>query len=130
MAIFYLDENISQRLVPFLNVAGHVAITARGQFAERTPDDAHLFLCRQRRWFLVTHNGRHFQLMHDTLHRWARAWGAMDLPAGILVTPDGLGTREEASLLDIFAACELPTADMLYAWTPHGAWVRCDLRGM
>ncbi|MCA1667103.1 MAG: DUF5615 family PIN-like protein, partial [Thermomicrobia bacterium] len=92
MATFYLDQNISQRIVPFLQEAGHQAITTRSMHFERAGDDEQLFLAWRNGWIMVTHDGNDYLLLHSTLRRWASAWGVTDIHAGILILPYGLGT--------------------------------------
>jgi hypothetical protein len=124
VATFYLDEDISHAVVPFLQAAGHRAITTREIQREHSSDDDPVFHAWRNRWILVTHNGRDFALVHRTLHRWAATWEIRDIHAGILVIPHGSGPRAAAGFLDVFAASALPTANTLYAWQPIGEWVR------
>jgi uncharacterized protein DUF5615 len=121
---FYLDQNVSQRIVPFLQEIGHQAITTRSMHFERAGDDEQLFLAWQNGWIMVTHDGNDYLLLHTTLRRWASAWGVMGIHAGILILPYGFGEREQARRLDIFAASELVIANELYDWEEIGGWIR------
>ncbi|MHB8644697.1 MAG: DUF5615 family PIN-like protein [Thermomicrobiales bacterium] len=124
MASFYLDQNVSHRIVPILRTAGHFVITSRDLRAERARDDEQLFTAWQNRWILVTQNRADFILIHDALRRWADLWGIAEIHAGILLVSDNLDFQMLARILDIFAASELTIANALYDWKGSGGWVR------
>jgi hypothetical protein len=124
---FYLDEDISHNIVPFLHMAGHRAITTRDLRREHSSDDQQLFFAWQQQWIFVTHNGRDYSLIHGALHRWAMTLDIDAIHAGILVIPHGLSARMAASILDVFVASEWTIANTLYAWRPMGEWVRREL---
>lgn len=122
--MFYLDQNVSQRIVPFLQGVGHRAISTRSMHFERAGDDEQLFLAWKNGWIMVTHDGDDYLLLHTALRRWANAWNMTDTHAGILILPYGFGEREQARRLDIFAASGLVIANELYDWQEIGGWIR------
>lgn len=120
MPTFYLDENVSLKIVPFVEAAGYTVVTYRDAGLKGERDDVHLFRVRRNDWLLVTHNGSDFILLHDALHR----WHVTDPHHGILVLPDNLSNRDEAQALDVFVAAGLNSEGELYEWNPAGSWIR------
>jgi len=123
VAAFSLDQNISQRIVPFLQEVGHQTITTRSMHSERAGDDEQLFLAWRNDWIMVTHDGDDYLLLHSALRRWASACGVTDIHVGALILPYGLGEREQARTLDIFVASALPITNAYYEWRADGSWV-------
>jgi hypothetical protein len=124
VATFYLDENVSNHIVPFLEAAGHQVITARDAGMIGTDDEEQVFFAWQRGFIIVTHNLTDFLLLHRTLHRWNSVWAHDSIHAGILAIRNALPIREQASILDIFIASGLPIVNALYEWRAVGSWVR------
>lgn len=120
MPTFYLDENVSLKIVPFVVAAGYIVITYLDQGLKGERDDVHLFTARRNNWILVTYNGSDFTLLHDALHR----WNVPDPHRGILILPDNLPNRTEARALDVFVAAGLQTAGELYELNTTGGWIR------
>jgi hypothetical protein len=120
MPTFYLDENVSLKIVPFVEAAGYAVVTYLDEGLKGERDDVHLFQARQNGWLLVTHNGSDFILLHDALHR----WNVIDPHQGILVLPDNLANYAEAQALDVFIAARLQSAGALYEWSAAGSWIR------
>jgi Domain of unknown function (DUF5615) len=121
---FYLDENVSHRIVPFLEAAGHQIVTARSAGMIGAEDEDQLFFAWQRGLIIAAHNLIHFLLIHRTLHRWNSIWAHDSIHAGILAIRNSLPIREQASVLDIFIASNLPTANAFHEWRDVGSWVR------
>jgi hypothetical protein len=121
---FYLDQNVSHRFIPLLQSAGHRAITARETKLDRAGDDELVFLAWQNQWITVTHDPDDFLLLHRTLQRWAAHWNQANIHAGMLTMPDSLSLREQAFVLDVFIAAELPIINTFYEWQSVGSWVR------
>src|SRR5437763_384098 len=92
MPTFYLDENVSLKIVPFVQAAGHSVVTYLGEGLKGERDDVHLFTARRNAWILVTYNGSDFILLHDALQR----WNVPNPHGGILVLPDNLPNHAEA----------------------------------
>jgi hypothetical protein len=124
VATFYLDENVSHRIVPYLQAAGHQPVTARAMRMIGAEDEEHVFLAWRNDWTIVTHNLTHFLLLHRTLHQWNSIWTHESIHAGILAIPNELPIREQARVLDVFTASDLPTVNALYEWRSVGSWVR------
>jgi len=103
---------------------GYQAITMRSMHFDRAGDDEQLFLAWQNGWIMVTHDGDDYLLLHTTLRRWASAWSMTDIHAGILILPYGLGEREQAWRLDIFAASSFVITNELDDWQEIGGWIR------
>lgn len=78
-----------------------------------------MFFAHANNRILVAYDG-HFYLVHRTLRR----WGVTDMHAGILIVPDTLSIAEQAGVLDIFAASQLPAANELYYWDVDRSWIR------
>ncbi len=120
MPTFYLDENVSLKIVPFVRAAGYPVITYLDKGLKGERDDVHLFTARQNDWILVTYNGSDFILLHDALHR----WNVLDPYRDILVLPDNLPNHTETQALDVFVAADLRIAGELYEFTMTGSWIR------
>jgi hypothetical protein len=90
VASFYLDNNVSTNVIPYLQAAGHEARAAVDLHAERLSDDQHLLLAARNHWILITHNRRDFVLLHGAWRRWSHEWAVTPEHAGILVLPQGL----------------------------------------
>ncbi len=87
-------------------------------------DEEQVFFAWRRGLVIVTHNLTHFVLIHRTLHRWDTVWSHDSVRAGILIIPNALSIREQANVLDIFIASELPIANACYEWRSVGSWIR------
>jgi hypothetical protein len=124
VATFYLDQNVSHKIIPLLQGAGHRAVTARATNLDRAGDDELVFLAWQNQWITVTHDLDDFLLLHRTLQRWAAHWNHMDMHAGILSMADSLSLWEQAFVLDVFIASGLPIINAFYEWRSVGSWVR------
>lgn len=120
MPTSYLDENVSLKIVPFVEAAGYTVVTYLDEALKGERDNVHLFTARRNNWILVTYNGSDFVLLHDALHR----WNVADPHRGILVLPDNLPNRMEAQALGVFVAAGLPSAGELYEWNLAGGWIR------
>jgi len=120
MPTFYLDENVSLKIVTFVRAAGYTVITYLDAGLKGERDDVHLFTARRNNWILVSYNGSDLILLHDALHR----WNVPDPHSGILILPGNLSNRKEAQALDVFIAAGLRIASELYKFTPAGSWIR------
>lgn len=120
MTTFYLDENVSLKIVPLVRAAGYTVITYLDEGLKGERDDVHLFTARLNDWILVTYNGSDFILLHDALHR----WNVPDPHRGIRILPDNLPNHAEAQALDVFIAAGLHIAGELYEFTMAGSWIR------
>lgn len=121
---FLLDEQLTHRLIPRIDAAGHTANSVDLLGLKSVHDEDILWLAKQRDWVLVTINAGDFKLLHRAFRRWSVA----DAHAGILVIPDQLLLAEQVRVLDVFASQQWPTANSLYEWLGDsaGGWVRYD----
>lgn len=65
MAHLYFDNDISHRLVPELEAAGHMVLTARDRGLAEADDNAQFLAAVRVSRVLVTHNRKDFTLLHD-----------------------------------------------------------------
>jgi len=86
---------------------------------------------------LVTHNGKHFESLHEAWIVWRRRWEreaaeeiGRDLSFsghhGILIMPH-LPAPTLAQLIDALAGSGEVLADRLFSWTPGLGWTALDL---
>ena len=87
MADFYLDHNVALELATDLRALGHTTRTARDLGLEAAADDEHLMRAAQEGWILVTHNRKHFHLLHYAWVRWTAVWRVAWRHSGILLLP-------------------------------------------
>jgi len=84
---FYLDENVTEDLAAALAVVGFDAATTRQVGRKGVTDPEQLLYARRTGRVLITHNGIHYRMLHETLLLWGREWGVGHRVrhAGILV---------------------------------------------
>ena len=123
MADFYLDHDVSARLVPLLQQSGHNVLTAHGLGLQRAPDPIQLYTAAQRNAILVTHNQSDFQLLHIAWQYWSTAWGVPKQHAGILILPHGPAQQSLQRLL-AFVASGLPMPNECYRYSRQLGWMR------
>lgn len=126
MVRFYLDENVSEKLIPLLRNGDH-DVTSAIQSGQRSVSDALLLLDAARRGRLfITHNDRDFKLLHDAWHAWSTEWIGQIAPrhAGILI----IRTSNQTVVPVIFDAIQrlLLTVDTfenrLFRWNLRDGW--------
>jgi predicted nuclease of predicted toxin-antitoxin system len=85
MASFYLDNDVSLRLVPLLVAVGHGVTDARSSGLTGATDDTQLLFAAREGRVLVTYDRRDFALLHDAWLTWTASFG-LELPphSGIL----------------------------------------------
>jgi hypothetical protein len=123
VARFYLDENVSEKLIPALRDQHH-DVTSAIQSGQRTVSDA-LLLLRHGRIF-ITHNDRDFKLLHEAWRAWWSEWNGTEAArhAGIL----NMRTSNQTIMPVPVDAIErlLPTVDAfenrLFRWTIREDW--------
>ncbi len=71
MTTLYLDENVSMHTAGELESCGHMVATTRGEGRQGAPDSHQLLYAAERYWTIVTHDGRHFRLLHDAWLLWS-----------------------------------------------------------
>lgn len=138
MASIYLDNDISLRLAPWLQGAGHDIAAARDLGLEQADDNTQLLTAVRSARLLVTHNRRDFILLHEAWRRWPPALGLVLPPhPGILVldqaAPEDLALAIN-SLLSVHTVGTLRgelfwwrSARGWTAWVVGGGWTVPDL---
>lgn len=122
MADFYLDNDVTISLAPELRSRGHDARTTRDLGLQSATDGRQLLHATQNGWIFVTHNRKHFVVLHEAWMEWTGAWQVPERHAGIIVLPHGIPARDMAREIDQFLHRAHPFANHLYEWTPHGGW--------
>lgn len=127
MPTLYLDENVSTLVAGELESRGHVVTTTRGERRLGAPDPHQFLHAAERNWTIVTHDGRHFRLLHDAWLLWSYRWGTRQAHAGILVLQDFKG-QTPADVADAITTLLANPATLLqtalYDWRHSTGWVR------
>jgi hypothetical protein len=126
MAAFQLDHNVPAQLRIMLRAAGHDVVDAREQGLERAPDPDVLLDAAQAGRLLVTHNQRHFTVLHRAWCLWPIALDVSPVPthAGIMLLPQ----PPRATPADLARAIEAALAggatltNQLWRWAPSRGW--------
>jgi hypothetical protein len=123
MAEFQFDHDMSRLVGEGLRKRGYLVELAIDLGLADASDARHLLAATNAGRVLVTHNGQHFEALHDAWHRWSDSWGVPSAHGGILVVPH----RPPAVLEDLLVAF-LPTVPMFtgafYRWRSNGGWRR------
>ncbi|MBI3966552.1 MAG: DUF5615 family PIN-like protein [Chloroflexi bacterium] len=129
MASFYLDADVSYRVLELLGENEHDAVSCRDFGLAEAPDpDLLLDASKQGRIFL-THNYEHFQNLHLAWCGWSREWGVTPVHHGVLIVPQSPHwdhqtiVRETVAFLDRL----LVLSNELYRW--HFSMRVSGLRG-
>ncbi|MBI3972819.1 MAG: DUF5615 family PIN-like protein [Chloroflexi bacterium] len=123
MTTFYLDADVSVHVAPLLQLSGYGAITATSMGLQTASDDAQIETAVLHGWILITHNRKHFRLLHDAWHRFARMWQVMATHPGILIARQGPAEQTSSDVLS-FLQLGLLLRNELYEWTPSRGWSR------
>ena len=125
MAALYIDADVAEDVAILLRQDGHYAVTFRGIRQQEARDDDQLLTAAQRLWILVTHNWKHFPLLHDAWRNWGRAWRVDPAPRhrGILILPHAAPALSVQRLNDLLRSNQ-PLDNELYRWFPSRGWVR------
>jgi hypothetical protein len=126
VARFYLDEDVSERLLAPLQVKGHEA-TSAGKLQHKGLSDARqLLYAAQSQRALVTHNAKDYILLQDAWKSWATAWNALPAArhAGLLIvyTSKGLNATIIADEIDRFVTSTNDLGNRLFAWHLADGW--------
>lgn len=128
MAHFYLDHNVARDLAAELATLGHQARTARDLQLERASDAQHLRIAAERKWLLITHNKKDFELLQDAWRLWQQGWGISHFHAGILCC-EQVPVLELARVIDEFTRAYDPPTNELYGWTRTKGWGYYEPKG-
>jgi hypothetical protein len=123
---FHLDSDVSLRLVPLLQNAGHTVATARDPAHASATDDAQFLAAVQNGRLLVTHNRRDFALLHGAWRTWPAAFGlALPTHPGILALDHGPPGRICEAIEEILASTAPSTrSNEMFWWRARGGWDR------
>ena len=127
MADCVLDENVSESLAPALQSLGHDAVTTTGLGRKGATDVSQLSYAARTRRVLITHDARHYAMLHEAWQTWSRDWGVSDRVRhpGILFLPDpGILSIEDApSLVDDLLSTVESVENHLFAWKRSSGWL-------
>ena len=123
MAEFYTDHNVALSLVADLQTVGHTARAARDLGLAAVGDDEHLLRAAQEGWILVTHNQKHFHLLHNAWLRWTAAWQIAWRHSGILLVPHNVPSRDLAQHIHLLVPSGSSLAGQLHQWH-SGYWLQ------
>lgn len=128
MTRFCLDEDVAAGVASLLRRSGHdvLSIVALPALRRIGDYDVLRIAARERR-ILVTHNAKHFVLLHHAWLRWSHDWGVSPVHSGILVPYQGLALSpgEIVFHLDELLASGWTLTNELYLYTgPDGGWLR------
>jgi hypothetical protein len=123
---FYLDENVSDRLVPALHDLGYDAVTTTQLGTKGATDPQQLLTATRLGRVVVTHNSRDFRMLHEALRLWAELWNLVGVTrhAGILMieAESGMKAAAMARVLVALAQAEADFTDRLFAWNGRTGW--------
>ncbi len=123
---FYLDENVAEEMVPALRRLGHDAVSTAQLGNKGATDVQQLLLAGRMGRVLITHNFRHFALLHEAWLAFAAEWGVPAAPRhpGILIIPDAgvVPSADAARAIDQLIASSGSVAGRLLAWKPATGW--------
>lgn len=132
MARLYLDENVAVRIIQLLAAHGHDAVWSRSFKPSGTSDNHHVTTATLDDRAIVTHDGKHFLLLHRAWHEWFDTFGNPPLAshAGMIFVPQPPIISTEAAgdiiaeVLDDPAAG--PLANRFLSWTTRSGWIEED----
>jgi hypothetical protein len=121
---FYLDEDVTEKLVTPLVALGFDVVSTRQLGRKGSQDFAQLLFAATADRVLITHNATDFRLLHGAWLAWSAAWGvaAVAEHPGILIIEPGSGKGEPLSLprlvsaVQMFVALPNSTVNRLFAW--------------
>ena len=126
MGDFYLDENVSEALVDLLKAFGHGVVSTAQLGNKGVSDVGQLLLAARMGRILVTHNHRHFAMLHEAWLAFAAEWNppVMPIHPGILVVPDSgiVDLTVTARAIDQAISGLGPMENRLLVWRPAAGW--------
>lgn len=131
MTAFYLDEDVSFRIMPGLVARGHDVVAAKRHLPPGTSDHEQLSTAVRLHRTMIIHNRRDFLLLHCAWRDRFPEWGAGPPPAhpGILCLPQhpALHAPAAAEIVHAFVDRddgELPfLTNRFVRWVPNRGWV-------
>lgn len=127
MARFYLDEDVSSELQILLRNTGHDVLTTEEAGLRASPDSDQLLHAWSEQRILVTHNSKHFFMLHLAWIGWPLAWTVNQIPQhggiAIITQPPKLPHRDAAVALNMLASSRIAIANDIMSWRPSREWV-------
>lgn len=127
MVAFYLDEDVSEDLVPFLQQHGHFVTTTASENRKRASDPRQLLYAVARGWVFITYNRDHYELLHDAWLMWSNDWGMQREHNGILI-PQPVPKEQLAHIADaihdLVRDSNMRLINSLYQWSQDKGWRR------
>lgn len=129
---FALDEDVAHPLAGILRSQGWDIDSAKELGRLRLSDVQVLFHAAVDGETLITHNGNHFQALHEAWVTWRYRWSievehaigqsvSFSQHSGILIAPQ-IDPRELVPILEEFEPDSEPLADRLYVWSRGRRW--------
>jgi hypothetical protein len=126
VASLLLDEDVSEKNLDPLQARGHIS-TSIGKLGRKGINDAlQLLFAAQPNYIFVTHNAKHYILLHEAWTASARAWNATPIArhAGIIViyTSRGLTPTDIADAIDRLISTRASIENRLHTWSLADGW--------
>lgn len=126
MLAFYLDEQVSQKLVPLLIALGYDTTSAIILGNRGLHDGRQLLIAANLRRTLISYNVGDFKLLHRSWLDWSSAWQATAVArhAGIMLiySSKGIDAVDLAQAIHRFAQANSDLTNRLVAWSPTADW--------
>jgi hypothetical protein len=127
VARFYLDEDVSNELSVRLRSAGHDVLTTEEAGLRASPDSEQLAHAWAEQRILVTHNSKHFLMLHLAWTRWPMAWVVHQMPLhsgiAIITQPPKLTHIDAATALHSLVSSHIAITNDIVSWRASGEWV-------
>ncbi len=127
MASFYVDHDVSQQLARLLQDQGQDTVTARDLGRAAAEDEEHLLWAAQLGRVFVTHNEKHYCLLHRAWLLWLIEWDVTPPRphAGIAIIPHSrhLPTAAAVEELQRLVMTRGTLADRLWVWRVNLGWL-------
>jgi hypothetical protein len=127
VARFFLDEDISSELALLLRHSGHDVLTTDEAGLRSNPDPDQLLHAWSEQRVLVTHNSKHFFMLHLAWVGWPVAWATDPTPRhggiAVITQPPRLSHGEAATALDILGRSGIVITNDMVSWRASGEWV-------
>lgn len=131
LARFYLDEDVTEKLVAVLLDLGYDVVSTKQRGRKGSRDFEQFLLAAVERRVLITFNAEDFRLLHGAWLAWSRAWNVQSTAVhqGVLIIEPGSGQDGPLSLsllssvVQSFVALPGTTINRLFVWNArHGLY--------
>ena len=117
------DHDVSRVVGDMLRARSYDLSLAPELGLERASDAQHLLIATINGRTLVTHNGQHFEALHDAWHRWSDAWGVSSTHGAIIIVPHRPPLVLERLLVEPLSTIR-DSSGHLYRWRQETGWKR------